>query len=75
MKNILILVLIIFCISCSTVKYKEGPVPIETTKIEYVNKVYRDSIYVRDSTDRHTGEDGVVYQDTIIPPNTLASMK
>ena len=63
MKNILILVLIIFCISCSTVKYKEVPVPIETTKIEYVNKVYRDSIYVRDSTDRHTGEDGVVYQD------------
>lgn len=63
MKNILILVLIIFCISCSTVKYKEVPVPIETTKIEYINKVYRDSIYVRDSTDRHTGEDGVVYQD------------
>ena len=63
MKNILILILVIFCISCSTVKYKEVPVPIETTKIEYVNKVYRDSIYVRDSTDRHTGEDGVVYQD------------
>lgn len=60
MRNILFAILIIFCVSCSTVKYKE--VPIETTKIEYINQLYRDSIYIRDSIDRYVDTDGVVYQ-------------
>ena len=59
MKDILFAILIIFCISCSTVKYKE--VPIETTKIEYINQLYRDSVFIHDSIDRYISGD-TVYQ-------------
>lgn len=53
MKSLLIAVLLLLCMSCTTTRYIE--VPIETIKTEYVNKIdYKiDSVYVRDSIDRH----------------------
>jgi hypothetical protein len=59
MKNLLIVILLFICMSCASTKYVE--VPIETTKVEYINKVdYKtDSIYVRDSIDRYIRGDTV----------------
>lgn len=47
MKKLIPLLLLILTLSCTTTKYIE--VPVETIKIEYLDKVYHDSVYVKDS--------------------------
>lgn len=59
MRNLLIAILIFFCISCTTTKYVDRPVPLETVRTEYINQFYRDSIFVYDSTDRYISGDTV----------------
>lgn len=58
---ITILVLLFMSISCTTTKYVEVPVEIETIKTEYVNQIYKDSVYIHDSIDRYISGD-TVYQ-------------
>lgn len=59
MRNLLIIILLSICTACTTTKYIE--VPVETTKIEYVNKVESkiDSVFIRDSIDRYINGDTV----------------
>jgi hypothetical protein len=59
MKNLLIVIILFLCVSCTSTKYVE--VPIETIKTEYVNKLeYKtDSIFVRDSIDKYIKGDTV----------------
>jgi hypothetical protein len=59
MRNLIIIIFLFLCISCSTSKYIE--VPIETTKTEYINQIeYKiDSIYIKDSIDRYVKGDTV----------------
>lgn len=83
MKNILFAILILLCISCSTVKYVDKPVPIEIVKTEYVNKLYKDSIFMHDSIDRYISGDTVylykhkyIYKyltrtDTVVKSDTI----
>lgn len=47
--------------SCRTTKYVDVPVPVETVRTEYVNLLYKDSVFVRDSVDRYIQGD-TVYQ-------------
>lgn len=54
-----ILLLMILSISCTTTKYIEVPVEIETIKTEYINQLYKDSIYIHDSIDRYISGDTV----------------
>lgn len=61
MRNILIAILLFICVSCTTTKYVDRPVPVETVRIEYVNQLYRDSVFVHDSIDRYISGD-TVYQ-------------
>lgn len=61
MRILLILILIFLCVSCTTTKYIDKPVPIETVRTEYVNQLYRDSIFIHDSIDRYISGD-TVYQ-------------
>lgn len=61
MRGILIIIFVFLCISCSTVKYVDREVPIETVRTEYINQLYRDSIFVHDSIDRYISGD-TVYQ-------------
>ncbi len=61
MRNLLIIILIFLCISCSTTKYVDKPVPIEIVRTEYINQLYRDSVFIHDSVDRYISED-TVYQ-------------
>lgn len=61
MRKLLIVILIFFCISCKTTKYIDRPVPIETVRTEYVNQLYKDSVFVHDSIDRYISGD-TVYQ-------------
>lgn len=61
MRSLLILMLIFLSISCTTTKYIDRPVPVETVKTEYVNQLYRDSVFVHDSIDRYIKGD-TVYQ-------------
>lgn len=56
-----IFILLLMCISCTTTKYVDVPVPVETVKVEYINQAYTDSIYIRDSIDRYIAGD-TVYQ-------------
>lgn len=44
--DILILILFLMLVSCKT---KTVYVPVENTRIEYIDKIQRDSIYLRDS--------------------------
>lgn len=45
---IIIAIFISLCVaSCTTTRYVE--IPVENTKIEYVDKIKYDSIYLRDS--------------------------
>ena len=61
MRILLILILIFLCVSCTTTKYIDKPIPIETVRTEYINQLYRDSIFIHDSIDRYISGD-TVYQ-------------
>lgn len=61
MRGLLIAILISLCVSCTTTKYIDRPIPIETIRTEYVNQLYKDSIFVHDSIDRYISGD-TVYQ-------------
>lgn len=61
MRILLILILIFLCVSCTTTKYIDKPIPIETVRTEYINQLYRDSIFIHDSVDRYISGD-TVYQ-------------
>lgn len=61
MRSLLIAILIFICASCTTTKYVDRPVPVETVRTEYVNQLYRDSVFVHDSIDRYISGD-TVYQ-------------
>lgn len=61
MRSLLIAILIFICASCTTTKYVDRPVPVETVRTEYVNQLYRDSVFVHDSIDRYIQGD-TVYQ-------------
>lgn len=74
MKWLLYLTFILLCISCTVTKYVDRPVPVETVRTEYVNKIFRDSVVVHDSIDRYVSGDTVwlhkykyiyVYRDRI----------
>lgn len=59
MRGLLIAILIFLCVSCTTTKYVDRPVPVETVRTEYVNQLYRDSVFVHDSIDRYIKGDTV----------------
>lgn len=63
MRSLLVVLLgfICICISCTTTKYVDRPVTVETVRTEYVNQLYRDSVFVHDSIDRYISGD-TVYQ-------------
>lgn len=61
MRSLLIVILIFIGVSCTTTKYIDRPVPVETVKTEYVNQLYRDSVFVHDSIDRYISGD-TIYQ-------------
>ena len=61
MRNILIAILLFICVSCPTTKYIDKPVLVETVRTEYINQLYRDSVFVHDSIDRYISGD-TVYQ-------------
>lgn len=61
MRSLLIAILLFICVSCTTTKYVDRPIPIETIRTEYVNQLYRDSVFVHDSIDRYILGD-TVYQ-------------
>ena len=61
MRSLLIAILVFICASCTTTKYVDKPVPVETVRTEYVNQLYRDSIFIHDSIDRYIKGD-TVYQ-------------
>lgn len=61
MRSLLIAILIFICASCTTTKYVDRPVLVETIRTEYVNQLYRDSVFVHDSIDRYVQGD-TVYQ-------------
>lgn len=59
MRSLLIAILIFIVISCTTTKYVDRPVLVETVRTEYVNQLYKDSIFVHDSIDRFISGDTV----------------
>lgn len=61
MRSLLIAILIFIGVSCTTTKYVDRPVLVETVRTEYVNQLYKDSIFVHDSIDRFISGD-TVYQ-------------
>lgn len=64
MRGLLIVMLLFLCIACkTTTKYVEVEVPVEIEKVrvEYQNKLYKDSIFIHDSIDRYVSGD-TVYQ-------------
>lgn len=61
MRSLLIAILIFIAVSCTTTKYVDRPVLVETVRTEYVNQLYKDSIFVHDSIDRFISGD-TVYQ-------------
>lgn len=83
MRNLLIIILVFLCISCSTTKYVDRPVPIETVRTEYINQLYKDSIFIHDSIDKYINGDTVniykykyIYQylnrtDTVVIKDTI----
>lgn len=60
MKAILIIILLL-ATACTTTRYIETPIPIETIKTEYITQLKEDSIYIHDSIDRYISGD-TVYQ-------------
>ena len=63
MRGLLAIILLFICVACSTTKYVDRPVPIETVRTEYVNQLYRDSTYIHDSIDRYISGDTVSQQN------------
>ena len=61
MRSLLIAILIFIVVSCTTTKYVDRPVLVETVRTEYVNQLYKDSVFVHDSIDRFISGD-TVYQ-------------
>lgn len=61
MRNLLIAILIFICASCTSVKYVDKPIPVETVRTEYINQLYKDSVFIHDSIDRYIQGD-TVYQ-------------
>ena len=61
MRSLLIAILVFIVVSCTTTKYVDRPVLVETVRTEYVNQLYKDSIFVHDSIDRFISGD-TVYQ-------------
>lgn len=61
MRSLLIAILIFIFASCTTTKYIDRPIPVETVRTEYINQLYRDSIFIHDSIDRYISGD-TVYQ-------------
>ena len=59
MRSLLIVILIFIVVSCTTTKYVDRPVLVETVRTEYVNQLYKDSIFVHDSIDRFISGDTV----------------
>ena len=59
MRSLLIAILIFIGVSCTTTKYVDKPVLVETVRTEYVNQLYKDSIFVHDSIDRFISGDTV----------------
>lgn len=59
MKGLLIVIMLLVLASCATTKYVDRPVPIETVRTEYINQLYRDSVFVHDSIDRYIRGDTV----------------
>ena len=57
MKRLLIILYLLFIASCSSTRYIE--VPVEHTKLEYVNRVHYDSVYIKDSIDRFINGDTI----------------
>lgn len=57
MKRLLIILYLLFITSCSSTRYIE--VPVEHTKLEYVNRVHYDSVYIKDSIDRFINGDTI----------------
>ncbi len=61
-KVILMIISLIFLISCTTQKIVE--VPIETIKTQYIHDTQIDSIYIRDSIDRWRNGDTIfIYKE------------
>lgn len=85
MRGLLIAILLFICAACTTTKYieKEVPVEIEKVRTEYINQLYRDSVFVHDSIDRYISGDTVylnkykyIYKyknrtDTVIQNDTI----
>ena len=61
MRNLLIAILLFICMSCTTTRYIDREVPIETVRTEYINQLYKDSIFIHDSIDRYISGD-TIYQ-------------
>ena len=59
MRSLLIAILIFIVVSCTTTKYVDRPVLVETVRTEYVNQLYKDSIFIHDSIDRFISGDTV----------------
>lgn len=59
MRKLLIVIFVFLCISCTTTRYIDRP--IETIRTEYINQMYKDSVFVHDSIDRCISGD-TVYQ-------------
>lgn len=59
MRNLLVAILIFICVSCTTTRYVDRPVIVESVRTEYINKIYKDSIFVHDSIDRYISGDTV----------------
>lgn len=83
----IVLLLIILMCSCNSLRrVQEVPVPVETIKTEYINKVEYDSIFVHDSIDRVVNGDSVIIykehtkyiykflRDTIIQRDTIPTI-
>ena len=61
MRVLLIAILMFISIACTSTKYVEVPVPVETVRTEYINQLYKDSVFIHDSIDRYISGD-TVYQ-------------
>lgn len=59
MRSLLIAILVFIVVSCTTTKYVDRPVLVETVRTEHVNQLYKDSIFVHDSIDRFISGDTV----------------
>lgn len=63
MKKLLSIVFLLIILMCSCNSFRriqEVPVPVETVRTEYINKLEYDSIFVHDSIDRVINGDSVV---------------